>query len=160
MNAVNCSDQLRALYSGERRIRRRSWQALFEFIFHTVLVNCWLLSKHSDGRFQTPKEFRRSLFQALLESNNTSQGKRKRPESQQNQAQTEGPSVPLNHQLQYIGKTGDCQSCSVRSKKRRVLGPANQNTRRKRLSYGCTTCGINLCKNGSCFTRYHSLVDS
>lgn len=160
MNAVDQSDQLRASYSGERRVRRGGWHALFELIFHTVLVNCWLLSKHSEGVFKSPKEFRRSLFQALLELNNKAQGKRKRSETQKNQAQIEGPSTPSGHQLQYTSKAVDCQSCSVRSKKRRALELTNQNIRMKCSHYGCKACGVHLCKEGPCFSQYHSVVDS
>lgn len=160
MNAVDRSDQLGTSFSGEQRTQQEGWPAFFESVFHAVLVNCWLISKHNDGGFKNHEAFRMSLYQALFKLGKESRGKRKRLESQQDQVQPEGSTTLSDHQLRYMNKERDCRICSTRSKKRRVLRPASQGARRKRSKYGCTVCGVHLCKEGPCFSQYHSLVDS
>ncbi|KAH6723093.1 hypothetical protein BKA61DRAFT_685410 [Leptodontidium sp. MPI-SDFR-AT-0119] len=48
MGAVDVGDQLKSYNSRDRPIRRGGWQALWNWLLHTVLVNCYLLSIHAN----------------------------------------------------------------------------------------------------------------
>ncbi|RFU33083.1 hypothetical protein B7463_g3217, partial [Scytalidium lignicola] len=105
MNSVDLGDQLRACNSGARVIRRGGWQALFHFLFHTVLVNSWLLSKHGGGGFKGPEAFREALYKALFTVGSKSPGKGKRPISQLISEEIDGPATSSGHRLQNFVKS-------------------------------------------------------
>ncbi|KAH9203377.1 hypothetical protein DL95DRAFT_349969 [Leptodontidium sp. 2 PMI_412] len=48
MNALDVGDQLKSYNSGDRAIRRGGWQALWQWLFNTILCNCYLLSIHAN----------------------------------------------------------------------------------------------------------------
>ncbi|KAH8803247.1 hypothetical protein F5884DRAFT_501966 [Xylogone sp. PMI_703] len=142
------------------KIRWEGWHALFHCLFHTVLVSCWLLSKYGGGGFKNSEAFRVALYKALFDIGGKTPGKRNIAIPQPTVPYIQEPPPFLRHTLQALGKARDCRECSIRPKRRKILGETSQNFQRKRSSYGCAPCGAHLCKEGPCFDRYHSKIRS
>ena len=72
---------------------------------------------------------------------------------------TNGPHISIRRP-----RIGDCVECAKKNglerAKRIALATIDHNRRHtrysKRSQYGCKTCDVTLCKEGSCFNDYHS----
>ncbi|KAH7360062.1 hypothetical protein BKA65DRAFT_546797 [Rhexocercosporidium sp. MPI-PUGE-AT-0058] len=101
INAVDVGDQLKSYNSGERTIRRGGWQAIWNWLLHTVLVNCYLLSIYTTAEDHTKlsKEdrwtkqviFRKKIMSAFLHAAGGNPGTRKRALLPLNQPQVKLP---------------------------------------------------------------------
>ena len=72
MLAIDVADQLASSNSGRRRIKKRAWQALDQWLLVTTLVNCYLVAFYSDiegerqVKFRSQQDFRLQIIDALL----------------------------------------------------------------------------------------------
>lgn len=173
MGWVDGGDQLMASRDPELRCRRGGYQALDQWIFEVILMNCLTLSQRSGvnwkGRYDCEThDFRLALFEGLLRrgTNNFEEpGLRKRAIT--------GPTtvtylkVLQAHQPVKMGAQRRCAYChsghaawdASPPKKRVALGELSANQRSqgtgKTTTFGCKNCNAWLCKEGSCFRRYH-----
>lgn len=174
MNAVDVGDQLKSYNSGERMIRRGGWQAIWNWLLHTILVNCYLVSIHAtviehdklskEDRWLSQVKFRKVIMKALLHAAGGRPGTRKHGLSYPN---SEGALVPARtHTRVKMAWRRDCKCCVGERlgdppKKRRILGDISPNIdrpyARRSSSYGCKECGVCLCQLGDCFDIYHGL---
>jgi hypothetical protein len=155
MNQVNIADQLRATNLGNRPIRTRGWHALWNFLFHVTIVNSYLLLDYKSG-----SKFRIDLQAGLLErSSRLTNRKRKSyiafPEPPE--LGSKGHKLESGHPLRY---------CSIYNqgpgpdRNRTVLGtisPSPRSTpaqKRRKTTFGCTPCGVLVCKAGGCFQSH------
>ena len=184
MNHVDQADQLRC-YNMNLRHTYKGWKALFQFIFNVVLVNCYLLSFHSNVpcRFKDQIKFRTTFIDSLINTSKASlfsspprppppsappaplilPQKRKRPAFP--------IPTPGDHVRIWRPRQRECVECRREAKekneqmgvKRRPLVQLDQNQRRsiyiKRSNYGCKACDIPLCKEGPCFINYYSVLE-
>ncbi len=147
MGHVDQADQLRSYNPGLRRIRRGGWHALWNFIFNMVLVNSYLLSS-----YKSQAEFRNALILALFE-----RGSKSRRRCCLSVSISDEHKLGCREILQY------CSVCVEEpTRKRAVLEGISGNSlasqKRKKTTYGCTTCDIPLCKEGNCFSIHQSIV--
>ena len=172
MGAVDNFDHLTAQNAGLRGIRRGGHQALEHWLLRTVLVNCYLISLHSEVleprvlSFRSQREFREQLIEALLRKANrpctSSVISQKRRISIISQSCT---NTPLNRHTQMkMQRIGLCVACKGlragdRPRKRTALATIAINmgreSKRSRSLYGCKECDVHLCNNNTCFSRFH-----
>jgi hypothetical protein len=97
MGPVDLADQLQGHNSGQRRLKRGGGQAVDQFLFMTVLVNCFLLSLYSqwDGKKKprSQDDFRIKLVESLLALGQDAEVPKKRVYSHTN---SEALEVPLH----------------------------------------------------------------
>lgn len=165
MGAVDVADQLQGHNQGLRRIRRGGGQAVDQFLLSTVLCNCYLLSLYSNwdeiGHWNQDN-FRVKLVEALLVIGTDGKVPCKRlfPHTD-----SESFQVPLHHHSHVKMPTRkDCTACkggqhSDRPLKRVALSEVASNlgrsSNRRTSHWGCKECKVALCREGSCFERYH-----
>jgi hypothetical protein len=174
MNAVDVGDQLKSYNSGDRPIRRGGWQALWNWLLQTVLVNSYLISIHANvqnhwqvedkDRWTTQVKFRKEIIRALLHSTGSPLGTRKRHFSHGNIDESLIPAE--RHQKLRMTWRGDCKACQGErygERRRVVLGETSANIqsfgKRSTVYFGCKQCNVHLCKEGPCFDRYHGAVE-
>jgi hypothetical protein len=170
MGAVDVGDQLKSYNSGDRPIRRGGWQALWNWLLQTVLVNSYLLSIHANvedhwkvevkEKWTNQIKFRKEIMRALLHSTSSLQGTRKRPLSSGNIDEFLIPPKRYSQvRMAWVGKCRSCKGQRYGDTKRVVLGEImpNQNltSSRKRSQFECKECNIPLYKEGGCFNRFH-----
>lgn len=150
ISAVDNGDQLKYYNPKDRRLRRGPFQALFCFLFDTVLVNCFLLSYHQQlpclQRFCSQVDFRKQLYKQLFVIGGIQR--------------TQGRPVEMqNHSQVHRGREsrGRCRYCQ-RNEKRSPLGKVSGNARvRKTSVYSCKQCKAPLCHNKRQITRCQDL---
>ena len=119
MNAVDVGDQLKSYNPGERMIRRGGWQAVWNRLLHTVLVNSYLLSIHAtaedynnltkEGRWTKQVKFRKEIITAFLHARDDVRGTRKRSLSHGNKQEF---TVPVHrHSLIKMLLRRNCKNC-------------------------------------------------
>jgi hypothetical protein len=167
MNYVDLGDQYQSSRSGLRRFKRGGYQAIDQWILEVILTNCLLIARKSGATYRNQHVFRIQLFESLLELGKGAPGARKRtvPHSKGEFIQ-----VPLDqHHLEKMPTKRDCAYCKGgtamdRPPKRVALAQiaANQGRQsiRRTSTFGCKICNIALCKNSSCFDRYHNRITS
>lgn len=171
MNAVDRGNQLKKQNSVARKIKLGGHHSLVDWSIDTTLVNAYKLSFHSDvpdkDKWTDQEEFRTAIFRECLRVGRESRTKRKRSAST-----SMSPILGLptkEHTLERRAYAQDCVVCKKegvsRAVKRRVLGELSTNVLpnttgsgcRKSSRFGCKICNIPLCKDSTCFARYHSL---
>jgi hypothetical protein len=168
MGAVDKFDHLTAQNAGLRHVERGGHQALEHWLLRTVLINCYLLALCSDVpepravSFRSQQDFREQLISALLAKGRDSEICPKRRISQISQGADQ---VPLgSHELVKMAKRGYCVACKGlrygdRPRKRVALAEIASNMGRKSTNHssssGCRQCDVHLCKDNSCFERFH-----
>jgi hypothetical protein len=166
MGAVDLADQLQGHNPGQRRLKRGGGQAVDQFLLMTVLINCYLLALYSEWEGKrmprSQDDFRVKLVESLLVLGQDAKVPRKRVYPH---TDSEALEVPL-HQHQHIKMPTrkDCAACKGvrhqdRPLKRAVLSGITANLggkgERRTSIYGCKQCKVALCREGSCFERYH-----
>jgi hypothetical protein len=169
MGAVDRADQLFAVHSGLRIIRRGGSQAIQHWLLITVLVNCYLLSLNSareatpDINFRSQKHFRLQLISSLLELEKAALTSAKKRVAHMS---IEAASIPLEkHQLVKMKSRRHFVACkglrhSDRPQKRpslsEIAGNAGRSTENRSTSFGCKEYDVWLCSNRNCFAVFHN----
>ncbi|PVH71386.1 hypothetical protein DL98DRAFT_540089 [Cadophora sp. DSE1049] len=170
MGAVDRGNQLKVTDSLEMICRIGGHQSLITWVEDTALYNAYKLSFHSlvpeKEKWTDQTKFRTEIvtncFRVTLQHNK----KRKRVSTS---TVTPVLDVPIrDHTIERLQRPRDCVVCKKEglSKKvrRSVLGelsvnmPANFRGSgcRKSSIFGCKQCQVALCKESTCFTRFHS----
>ncbi|XP_005091401.1 piggyBac transposable element-derived protein 4 [Aplysia californica] len=155
MSGVDLADQYRSYYNIGRP-GKKWWRYGVWFLIQTAIINAFLLMRRANpnARRRSPGadhlHFRIALLQDLL---------RETPSSSTTINTRESPSVsaranPNNEQHKLVKIPGRKKTCYVCSKAKRKTNKG----RGVETVYGCTYCGIHLCK-GRCFTTYHRSLE-
>ena len=180
MNHVDQADQLRC-YTMNLRHTYKGWKALFQYVFNVILVNCYLLSYHTNvepyrARFINQTRFRTVLIDSLINAS-----KPPPPPPPPDSPPPAPPTLPQKrkrliytiptmgeHVRVWRARKNECIQCRKEGQKEKgvkrialaELGKKDQNKRHllqyKRTRYGCKACDIALCKEGPCFSNFHS----
>lgn len=172
MGAVDLGDQLKSYNAGLRLCRRGGWHAMWQWMLNTVLVNCYLISRHfkvsgKQHHFTDQSTFRNALIDALLSEGTANLGElgaRKRAYPRPNPAKIRLSAT--THSRIHRGRKNNCANCAGERygdppRKRAALSVVAVNmgrrTVRKGSNYGCKQCNVALCKEGDCWQQYHSI---
>lgn len=131
----------------------KHWRNLFWFVLNLSIVNAFIMLRESrkdspppwvqDGLF-TQLGFRQRLGKQLARC---AQKEPEASETARARART-GPWPELRKERHRLAKVSSsskrCRSCTWKSVRRESV-------------YGCVACGVNLCKEPSCFWEFHSL---
>ena len=168
MGAVNEGNKLKRSNTCEMICRRGGHQALFTWLFDTVLVNSYLLSYHSavseKEKFINQTIFRTAIIKECFTIARQSHIKRKRTAI----ADVPNKDIEKEHSLKRREIRQDCVVCKkegIPTKKRRILGEISANTQsnsvqkgcRRTTAFGCEVCDVPLCKDNGCWQRFHSI---
>jgi Transposase IS4 len=150
MNQVDIADQLRARTPGDRRIRRGGWHALWNFLLHVTVVNCYILSD-----YKTQKRFWRHLQVQLL-----ARSQPREPRGPKRKLEAFIGPVNQVHDLQSGKPLRYCGVCGQEpgpKRMRTILGAISTNSRskpsqkRRKTTHECTPCKLPVCKAHDCF---------
>jgi hypothetical protein len=152
MGGVDLANQFREVYETHKPILR-TWWPLFYWLIDIVCINaCRLYQLHSDGRHLTHLQFRIELYCKLLSYS-------KQAKLQSLRVGLGGKRVfnPDFQHLHYWEKRPKetCAWCSYQLRCQKALGRVVEG-RAKRITGGCVFCNVHLCKEGQCWTRWHS----
>jgi hypothetical protein len=153
MGGVDLANQYREAYE-THRATLRNWWPLFYWLIDVACINAYrlYLLHIVDKRPLTHLQFRTELYCKLL-------GYSERAKLHSLRVGLGGKRVfgPDLQHLHYWEKRtrGTCEWCLYKSRCQKILGKAGSG--RVARSYGgCAFCNINLCKEGSCWTGFHS----
>ena len=149
MNGVDIGDQLRSEITWRRE--KKNWRALFWNLMGVAICNSYLLSNHMPGGYTSFTNFRLDLVMTLWRRPDRIQttlgesilGKRKRA------------SIGVHERVKMTQSL--CYSCSMTDGRPRIiLGEISANQKlKKRSTWGCGTCDVNLCVYGECWAKWH-----
>ena len=156
MGGVDLANQYREPYE-THRTTYRTWWPLFYWLIDVACINGYRLYqlRTTDPRPLTHLQFRIELYCKLL-----GYSEKAKLRSLQNGL---GGKRVFNSDFQHIHywekrARGTCAWCLYQSRRQKILGKAIEAKGRITRSYGgCTFCNVNLCKEGDCWTRFHSL---
>jgi Transposase IS4 len=165
ISAINKGNKLKAIYNMQYYHRRGGHHSIITWLLETALVNTYLLSFHSlmedHLKYTIHSSFNQSIINKCFEISRSSRKKRRASSSLLDLADLSRPIE--DHSLIYRSHKGECVVCkreSIPRKKRKVLGEISANSKgsgcRKSSIYGCSICEIPLCKDSTCFDRFHS----
>ena len=168
IRVVNQADQLRSFYAYNRRCRSEEHKVLYEFLIEISVINVYKLSLHSEtsAKYIVHSEFRTTLTTGLIQTSERQFLKRKRMSTE---SAIERSMICLDdHRICKRKSLDDCRECKkieqiATSKRRRILEEITpnlgDNKRGKRTTFGCDTCDIPICKDGSCWAAYHNSIN-
>ena len=156
MGGVDRLDQLRS-YFPIGRSGRRWWKFLFWGILNIAVVNAyvlWMASNRplpANRRLYGLKFFKAELVHNLCDNTIATRNRRVAPPMQQPEAlYTVEENAVAGHSLVRLdGRKRVCQSC-------RRLGRKTTSGRSVETCFGCLTCNVHLCKEGTCFMDHHA----
>lgn len=169
MGSVDQGDQLFSVYPGLRPIRRGGGQALEHWLLVTVLVNTYLIARHSPPsettsiNFRSQRDFRLKLVQSLLVlGKELSRLSRKRSIAHMS---TKAIASPVSsHTMVKMKSRRQCAACkglrhSDRPQKRIALSAIAGNEGRpstyNKTLFGCKECDVWLCSIRDCWSIFH-----
>ena len=146
--------------------RRRGQQSLFTWCINTVLVNSYLLNYHSNvpnkKRYINQDLFRTALIAQCFTIEKTRKRKKVPSTAVLPNIDTEALHNLTRREIQQdcVVCKGDIKKELHTEKQRRVLGEisvnAKRNRQRKCTVFGCDICDTPLCKESTCWERFHS----
>jgi hypothetical protein len=154
MGGVDLANQFREEYETHRSTLR-TWWPLFYWLIDVACINAYRLYQLTvKGKPLTHLQFRIELYCKLL-------GYSTKSKLQSFWVELGGKRVcnPDFQHLHYWEKRSKstCVWCLYKLRCQKVLGKAVDTKARAKRSYGgCVFCNINLCKEGDCWTRFHS----
>jgi hypothetical protein len=151
MGGVDLANQFRESYETHKPTLR-NWWPLFYWLIDVACINAYRLQHLYEKQPLTHLQFRIELYCKLL-------GYSERAKLHSLRVGLGGKRVfnPDFHQLHYWDNRprGTCAWCLYEQRCRKALGKVVEG-RAKRASGGCIFCDVNLCKEGQCWTRFHS----
>jgi hypothetical protein len=171
IGAVDQGNQLKKPNTLEKLYRRGGHQSLVTWLLDTALTNAYKLSFHSDvpseEKWSDQTKFRTEVLVICFAF--AKENRRKRKSTQISTVEElEEASQEGEHTLQRFKNKRDCVVCLKegvsRKVQRRVLEELSVNVPpnlkgsgcRKASIFGCKVCKVTLCKDSTCFARYHS----
>ena len=166
--AVDEGNKLKRCNTCEVICRRGGAQSLFTWLLDTVLVNSYLLSFHSDvnkkEKFTDQTVFRTAIMTECFKLGRETHTKRKRTAI----AVLSNRDSEATHTLQRREHKQECVVCKkegIPRQKRQALGEISANQQlnsvkegcRKSTEFGCNVCDTPLCKDSTCWSRFHSI---
>ncbi|PVH85756.1 hypothetical protein DL98DRAFT_511305 [Cadophora sp. DSE1049] len=168
MGAVDRGNQLKKPNSMQRICKMGGQQSLVTWTEDTAITNAYKLSYHSEvpegERWTDQTEFRTELVRRCFAFTRESHRKRKRSEIfVVNEAEGGGEHTlkRIEYSREYVIYLKEGVSRAV---KRKILKELSTNIPpnvkgsgcKKKSIFGCKVCIVSLCKDNTCFTRYHS----
>jgi len=152
IGGVDLANQYREAYE-THRTTLRNWWPLFYWLIDVACINAYrLYLLHTTGQPLTHIQFRIELYCKLFEYSSKAKlhslrvglgGKR-----------VFGPELQHLHYWDHRPRAF-CVWCVYKLKCNKVLGKVGT-TPASRPRGGCVFCKVNLCKEGSCWTDFHS----
>jgi hypothetical protein len=154
IGGIDLANQFRESYETHKPTLR-TWWPLFYWLIDVACINAYRLHQlHMNKRALTHLQFRIELYCKLLRFS-------ERAKLQSLQIELGGKRV-FSPDLQYLHywekrPKATCAWCSYISRCQKVLGKVVKGQAKRSYS-SCIfcNCNINLCKEGECWTRYHS----
>uniref|UniRef100_A0AAY4E2L0 Pogo transposable element derived with ZNF domain b n=1 Tax=Denticeps clupeoides TaxID=299321 RepID=A0AAY4E2L0_9TELE len=157
MRGVDICNQLLACNPLGRLDLDTNWQCLFYFLVNLSIVNSFIVLRESrkdnppvwfeGGRF-SQAHYRKRLGYQLAKCAERQPQASSRPMSAQDieeDKETVGDSKGVRHCWAKITRrTRRCKNCSMKNQRHESV-------------FGCSACGVNLCKRPRCFWEYHGL---
>jgi hypothetical protein len=167
MGYVDQGNHLKAANTCTRICCKGGHYSLITWCLDTVLVNSYLLSFHSSvpvkEKWTDQEKFRTAIIEECFALGRKTRLKRKRSSLI---AASPALETPLDaHHLQRMEYSQECVVCKKEGiprevKQRRVLREVSANKRgsgcRKSTRFGCDICNTPLCKDSTCWARFHS----
>ena len=150
MGGVDLNDQLRSYYPSGRS-GTKWWRYLFWFILDVSIINALILERLSPHQ---PSSRRRSLLHFKLDLAKQLIGGfcgRKRYPGHKRKSTPMAmalPNLPGHQEVKFAGRKRACTNCSNH-------GHRTSSGRTPETTFGCSRCGVNLCRSG-CFLQYHT----
>ena len=157
MNGVDNASQLRGGFSVHQPGENKWWRPIFYFLIDICCNNAYLIwkTRWSPKNHKLHQLFEEELETQLLQYN-------LHAPAPGNVFEHQRESLPMKRQCAYGLKVkGGCvQGGTPRGVKRTVLGEIKPNARLnpkpREVRWGCKQCQVALCKEGMCWSRYHS----
>jgi hypothetical protein len=154
MGGVDLANQFREAYETHRSTFR-TWWPLFYWLIDVACINAYRLYQlhTTDQRPLTHLQFRTELYCKLLGYSEKAKlqslrvglgGKR-----------LFGPDLQYLHYWESRPYRGTCAWCSYELRCKKVLGKGVKGVAKRSVG-GCVFCDVPLCKEGDCWTRFHS----
>ena len=157
MNSVDTASQLRRGFTVHQPGESKWWRPIFYFLIDICCNNTYLIWK---TRWSPKNHKLHQLFEDELET-----------QLLQYDLHTPRPSNVFEHEREPLPtklqcayglkvKGGCVQGGTPRGMKRTVLGEikpnARPNPKPREVRWGCKQCRVPLCKEGTCWNKYHS----
>ena len=153
IGGIDLANQFRESYETHKPTFR-TWWPLFYWLINVACINAYRLYQLStSGRPLTHLQFRTELYCKLLAYS-------ERAKLRSLQVSLGGKRV-FNPDSQYLhywnkrSKQGTCAWCSYQLKYAKLLKRGVKGTAKRSVG-GCVFCDIPICREGDCWTRYHS----
>jgi hypothetical protein len=154
MGGVDLANQFREAYETHKPTFR-TWWPLFYWLIDVACINAYRLYQLStvSGRPLTHLQFRIELYCKLLSYSEKAKlqslrvglgGKR-----------VFSPNLLHLHHWKKRPKQGTCAWCAYRLKCEKLLNKGIKGIAKRSVA-GCAFCDVPLCREGDCWTRYHS----
>jgi hypothetical protein len=158
MGGVDLANQFRESYE-THLITQRTWWPLFYWLIDISCVNVYrlyhLYQVQLGGKPPSHLEFRVQLSNRLL--NYSTQAKLQYLRINLGGKRLFSPEFSNIHYWVRRTKQDNCKWCLYKIQRQRVLDKgAISKARAKRSMGGCVFCDVALCKEGECWSRYHS----
>jgi hypothetical protein len=151
MGGVDLANQYREAYETHQPTLR-TWWPLFYWLIDVACINAYRLHQLHKDKPYTHLQFRIELYCKLL-------GYSQKAKLRSLQVELGGKRVfnPNFQHLHYWERRpkGTCAWCSYKLRRQKALGKVVEG-RAKRPTGGCVFCNVHLCKEGDCWTRFHS----
>ena len=165
MGAVDEGNKLKRGNTCEMICRRGGHQSLFTWLLNTVLINSYLLNFHSSvlkkEKLTDQTEFRTKIIKECFTISLKANIKRKRVNTI---AILPKRDIEAPHSLTRRAYKQDyvvCKKEGIPRKKRRILGEISTNKKvegcRKFTIFRCNICNAPIYKDGTCWSRFHSI---
>nr|XP_023657178.1 pogo transposable element with ZNF domain isoform X2 [Paramormyrops kingsleyae] len=147
MRGVDICNQLQACNPVGGLTWDTRWRCLLWFLLNLAVINSFIILRETmkesppwwleDGHFSQARYRKRLGFQLAKCA--------QRAARLHFSAARQAPSPPPGHRLVKVSlKTKRCKNCSLKNLRHESV-------------FGCSECGVNLCKGDRCFREYHSL---
>jgi hypothetical protein len=169
MGAVDQGNSLKVSNTCARKCRKGGHQSLINWLLDTALVNSYLLSFHSSvgpkEKFTDQEKFRTAIIAGCFALGQNCRSKRKSVAIASIEPDLHSPLD--SHSIVRRAYKQECVVCKregiPKEKRQRVLRELSTNIRsnsvakgcRKTTNFGCNICDIPLCKDSTCFNRFH-----
>lgn len=157
MGGVDLANQFRESYE-THQITLRVWWPLFYWLIDVVCINAYRLYQLHTIQLEkqplTHLQFRIELYQKLF--NYSSKAKLQSLRVGLGGQRLFGPELQHLHYWDRRAVRRSCAWCLFELRCNKVLGKGGDLGRVKRSMGGCVFCNIALCKEGHCWSRYHS----
>lgn len=154
MGGVDLANQFREVYETHKPTFRNWWPLLY-WLIDVACINAYRLYRLStvSQRPLTHLQFRTELYCKLLSY--SEKAKLQSLRVQLGGKRVFNPDVLHLHYWKKRPKQGTCAWCSYRLKCEKLLNRGIKGVAKRSVT-GCSFCDVPLCREGDCWTRYHS----